>query len=54
MLFQRKMLTMAVAGTLAACVGLNVHAADNSFPSNVVLGSSSKPPSLSDGGSSFV
>ena len=36
MLFQRKMLTMAVAGTLAACVGLNVHAADNSFPSNVV------------------
>ena len=36
MLFQRKMLTMAMAGTLAACVGLNANAADNSFPSNVV------------------
>ena len=36
MLFQRKMLTMAMAGTLSACVGLNANAADNSFPSNVV------------------
>ena len=36
MLFQRKMLTMAMAGTLAACVGLNANAADHSFPSNVV------------------